>query len=108
MSTRDRTLPRFAVGSRVRVKRNVISPYYPGVSLAGWLGDVSQVSGINYLIHWNAATLAAVHLSYRQQSERDGVDLDASWLLESEIEADPGEPLSVEQTSGKMARPPRL
>ena len=97
MSTRDRTRPRFAVGSQVRLKQGVVSPHYPSISLAGWLGTVSQVSGINYLIHWNGTTLEAIDPSYRQQCERDGVDVDATWLLESEIETDLGKPLCLEQ-----------
>jgi hypothetical protein len=98
MSTRDRTRPKFAVGSQVRLRKGGVSPHCPSISLAGWLGTVSQVSGINYLIRWNRATLASAEPSYRQQCERDGVDLVAAWLLESEIEADLGEPLRIEQT----------
>jgi len=97
MPAEDRTRPKFAVGSHVRVKKSVVSPHYPGISLGGWLGIVSQVSSVNYLIHWNGATLRAVKPGHRQQCKRDGVDFDAAWLLESEIEADPGEPLCIEQ-----------
>ena len=97
MPAEDRTRPKFAVGSQVRVKKSAVSPHYPAISLRGWLGIVSQVSGVNYLIRWNGATLEAIHPSCRQQCKRDGVDFDAAWLRESEIEADPGEPLCIEQ-----------
>jgi hypothetical protein len=92
MSAKDRTLPKFAVGSQVRLKKGVFSRRSSGGSLAGWLGIVSQVSGVNYLIHWNGATLEAVDSSYRQQCERDGVDFDTAWLREWELEAVPGAP----------------
>ncbi len=97
MPSRDRTRPKFAVGSQVRAKKNVVSPLYPSVSLSGWGGIVSQVGRVNYLIHWNEATLAAVDPSYRQKCERDGVDFDAAWLQEWELEAAPGELLCIGQ-----------
>jgi len=97
MPAMDRTRPKFAIGSQIQVKKGVVSPHYPGISLGGWFGIVSQVSGVNYLIHWNGTTLEAINPSYRQQCERDGVDFEAAWLQERELEPNPGEPLSIEQ-----------
>jgi hypothetical protein len=97
MLAREGTLPKFAVGSEVRVKKGVAAPNYPDVPLVGWRGRVSQVSGTIYLVHWNEVTLEAVRPSYVERWLWDGVDFQAVWLQEMMLEADPGEPLCIEQ-----------
>jgi hypothetical protein len=74
------------------VKQGVVDPNHPGVPLGGWRGVVSQVSGSICLVRWSGATLEAIHSSHPQ----NGID-DAMWLQDLELEADPREPLCIEQ-----------
>jgi hypothetical protein len=97
MSTKEKTLPKFAVGSQVRVKNGVTAPNSPDMPIGGWSGIVYQASGTIYLIHWDRVTLEAIDPSYRRQCELDGVDFCAVWLQERELEPNPGEPLYVEE-----------
>ena len=85
MPQKEGTVPKFAVGSQVRVKKGVVDPNHPGVPLGGWCGIVSQVSGAICLVRWNETT-----------SNSNGMD-DAMWLQEVALEADPKEPLCIEQ-----------
>lgn len=98
MPTTEGTQPRFAVGSRVRVRKGVTAPNDPQMPLGGWLGTVSQVSGAIYLVRWSGETLEAVGPACRQRWQRDGVDLYAIWLHEKALEADPGDQLCIEQS----------
>ena len=95
MLTKDGTLPKFAVGSRVRAKKGVTAPNDPDMPLGGWLGTVSQVSGSIYLVHWSGETLEAAGPHYRERWRREGVDFRAVWLQEQALEADPGTPLEA-------------
>ena len=95
MPARDKTPPKFAVGSDVRVKKGVTAPNCPDMPMGGWCGKVYQVSGTIYFVHWTGATLEAIH-SVRQ---RDGVDYRYTWLQEEVLEADSGGPLCIEQTN---------
>lgn len=88
MPSREGPMPKFAVGSQVRLRKGVSPLNYPDVTLDGWLGTVSQVSGTTYLVHWTQ-TLSAVARTYRGQEKRDGVDLRAMWLQEKTLEAAP-------------------
>ena len=97
MLTKDGTLPKFAVGSRVRAKKGVTAPNDPDVPLEGWLGTISQVSGTIYLVHWSGETLEAVGPIYQGRWQRDGVDFRAAWLQEKALEADPGTPLGTQR-----------
>lgn len=92
MPQKEGTVPKFAVGSQVQVKRGVVDPNHPGLPLGGWCGIISQVSGSICLVRWSGATLEAVHSSQRQ----NGID-DAMWLQDVELDADSREPLCVEQ-----------
>ena len=95
MFTKDGTLPKFAVGSRVRAKKGVTAPNDPDVPLGGWLGTVSQVSGSIYLVHWSGKTLEAAGPTGHERWQRDGGDFRAVWLQEKALEADPGTPLET-------------
>ncbi len=97
---KEATLPQFAVGSQVRVKRGVVSPQYPDLSLEGWCGKVYQVSGTNCFVHWNWATLEAVRTVHRDRWQQDDMDCQAIWLQEEMLEVDPGEPLCIAQGHG--------
>jgi hypothetical protein len=92
MSQKEGMVPKFAVGSQVRVKKGVVDPNHPGVPLGGRCGVVSQVSGSICLVRWNGATSEAVRSSHPQNR----ID-DALWLQEVALEADPKEPLCIEQ-----------
>ena len=93
MSTKQETLPKFAFGSRVRVKKGVTTPNHSDMPLGGWCGKVYQVSGTIYFVHWSGATLEAIHSIHREQWQRDGVDFRLMWLHENVLEVDSGEPL---------------
>ena len=99
MHTNDGMVPKFAVGSQVWVKKGVVDPNHPDVSLGGWCGTVSQVSGAICLVRWSGATLEAVHSSHPQ----NGID-DAMWLQEAALEADPREPVYIEQGEAAGAK----
>jgi hypothetical protein len=102
MSTKHKTLPKFAFGSRVRVKKGVTTPNHCDMPLGGWCGNVYQTSGTICLVHWSEATLEAVHSIHRERRQRDGVDCRAVWLQERSLEADSGEPLCIDQTKKKI------
>jgi hypothetical protein len=89
MPNREGLMPKFAVGTRVRLRKGASPPKYPHVPLEGWLGTVSQVSGTTYLVHWCEDTRHAVSHTCREQGERDAVDFRAMWLQERTLEAAP-------------------
>jgi hypothetical protein len=97
MPTKEGTLPKFAVGSRIRVRKGVTAPNYPGVPLSGWLGTVSQMSGALCLVCWSDETVAAIAPVHREQWQRDGVDSHAMWLHEKALEAGHVAPLCLER-----------
>lgn len=101
MSTTDKPQPKFAVGSNVRVKKGVNAPHYPDMPMGGWRGKVYQASGTVYFVHWSGATLQAMHSIHRERRQGDSIDCRDMWLEEGLLEADPGEPLRVEQTEHK-------
>ena len=88
---------KFAVGCLVRIKPGVIAPEYPDMPLGGWLGTIDEVEEGSYLVRWSEATLQAVNPTYRDRCEGDGADFGGMWFQAEELEADPGEPLSIEQ-----------
>ena len=96
MSTREEPLPKFAVGSQVRVKKGVTAPNHADMPLGGWCGRVYQASGAMCLVHWSEATLEAIHSIHRERWQRDGVDFRVMWLQENVLDADSGEPLCIE------------
>ena len=102
MFPKEEPLRKFAVGSQVRVKKGVTAPNHTDVSLGGWCGKVYDVSGTVCLVHWNEATLQAIPSSRREQWQRDGVDFQVMWLQEVALEADPREPLCIEQPKEEL------
>ena len=80
MSTNESNLPKFAVGSRVRAKKGVVSSQYRDLSLGGWCGKVYEVSGTICFIHWSGATLAAVRTIHRDRWGWDGLDFRIMWF----------------------------
>ena len=99
IQARTRSLrPKFPVGTSVRAKNHIMDPTYPELPLAGWAGEVAQVqrgTATIYLVRWSGETLERIHPVYQNSCERDDVSLDYTWLLETEIELDRGEPLSI-------------
>jgi CheY-like chemotaxis protein len=94
--------PKFAAGSQVRVKKGVTAPSHTDMSLGGWCGKVYDMSGTVCLVHWNEATLQAIHANHREQWQGDGVDFQVMWLQENVLETDPGGPLCIEQSNGEL------
>lgn len=94
---------KFSVADSVRVKPGVMDPDYPDIPLGGWRGSVLQVWELCpplYLIEWNGETLEKIHPIYRKRCEQNGFVLEEIWLSEDELEADFGEPVSMEQPTG--------
>ena len=83
--------PVFSVGSLVRVRWGARSNVYPDLRLGGWTGTVCGQEGNLRLIRLSAATLAAVDACFQERLEA-GI-----WLPTAQLEADPGEPLMLEQ-----------
>lgn len=84
--------PRFAEGTRVRVKAGVMDPDFPEMHLGDWTGTVSEVrrGGLpGYLIRWNPETLENVHPACREYCAKEDVALDKMWLLEGDLEPAP-------------------
>ena len=83
--------PVFSVGSLVRVRWGVRSNIYPDLPLGGWTGTVCGLEESLRLIRLNADTLAAIDDCLQKRFE-GGV-----WIRADQLEADPGEPLVLEQ-----------
>ena len=83
--------PVFSVGSLVRVKWGTRSNIYPDLPLGGWTGSVCGQDGSLRLVHLDGATLSLID-SFCQERFEAGI-----WLRADQLEADPGEPLVLEQ-----------
>ncbi len=83
--------PVFSVGSLVRVRWGVRSSVYPDLPLGGWTGTVCGVEDDLRLVCLSTATLAAIDARFQERLEA-GI-----WLPGDQLEADPGEPLMLEQ-----------
>jgi hypothetical protein len=89
----------FRIGMRVRVKRHIMDPDYPELPLGGWHGQIIQSQerpNRTYLVRWSRETLENIHPVYRERCEADDVCFDQTWLVEGDLEPDPGGPLSLE------------
>ncbi len=87
------------VGMRVRVKGHIMDPDYPDLPLGGWRGRIIESRerpNHPYLVRWSRETLKNIHPVYRKRCEEDDVIFDQAWLLEGDLEPDPGGPLSLE------------
>src|SRR5947209_4613424 len=101
--------PRFTPGAKVRVKRGVTDPDFPDIPLGGWAGTVKEVERAKgettLLVAWNRATLRAMHPIYRKRCERDGLELEAMWLGEEDLERDDGTVVPIEQPTAIVTKP---
>ena len=101
--------PRFEPGMKVRVKYGVTVPDFEDIPLGGWTGVIKGTEQsddqIDYEIEWDRRTLDAMHPVYRKRCERDGLELEAMWLTEEDVEPDDGTTVSVEQPT-KIVTPP--
>ena len=110
VETQPKPKPMFAKGDRVRVKAGVACPSSPDLPLGGWTGEVVSVhdswdSEPSYIVRWSEETLQNAHPVYRKRCERDGRCFDEGWLNQTELEPDPGGPLSIEQPTQILTRP---
>jgi hypothetical protein len=64
------------------VKNGITAANGHVMPMGGWCGKVYEASGTICLIHWSEATLEAIPSIYREQWQRDGVDLRVMWLQE--------------------------
>jgi uncharacterized protein YodC (DUF2158 family) len=97
---------RFKVGDRVRAKHGFRDEEHPDIPLGGWTGTVSEVhrSGM-YTVQWSAETLASIHPIYKKRCAIDGTVLEEYWVVDDDLEPDPGGPLSIEQPTAITPRP---
>jgi hypothetical protein len=78
-------------GSRIRVKPGVQSPEFPEISLAGWTGVVTELTGKapdqKVIIEWDSQTLAAMPAEYISKCESGQLYHVMASLNESDVEA---------------------
>jgi hypothetical protein len=103
---RPKTPARFKVGEHVRVRHGVLDQEHPDMPLGGWAGTIAQVDQHGMcLVQWNRATLASIHPIVKKRCAIDGSEFEEYWLGESELEADAGGPLAIEQPRQITPRP---
>ena len=60
-------------GAKIRVRPGVMSPDFPDVSFAGWMGNVSEVSGKppvqKFIVEWDSQTVALMPAEYITRCE---------------------------------------
>lgn len=98
----------FAAGDAVRVKAGVADPDYPDIPMGGWAGVVREVEAepeLVCLVRWTPETLAAMHPAYSRRCDRDGLEVEQTWLSGGDLAADDGGPLVIE-TPGELLPPP--
>ena len=70
---KKKTAVGLAPGTAIRVKPGVMSPEFPEISLAGWVGSVVEATGkppeLTYIVEWTPATVAAMPPDYVQKCE---------------------------------------
>ncbi len=103
------TPPKLAVGDRVRVKYGTADFDFPDIPLGGWAGTITEVSHDGkshlYLIEWNPFTLDHMPSIFRKRCDRDGLELEESWLGEEDLESEVGNRLPLEQPTQIVTRP---
>jgi hypothetical protein len=101
--------PRFAVGTKVRVRPGVPDPDYPDIPLGGWAGTIGEVDEdegpVTYYIEWTEETLDGATEVYFIRCERDDNDPNGANLPETALEEDTGGPLQMEQPTQLRPRP---
>jgi Calcium binding len=96
------------IGAKVRVKSGIRDPDFPDIPLGGWSGTITEVGTkppVMFLIEWDRRTLAQMHPVYRKRCERDGLEFEAMWLGEEDIEPDDGASVPIEQPT-EIKTPP--
>jgi hypothetical protein len=87
------------IGSRIQVTVLAIQKGRVRLGLGGWRGHIIQSQerpNRTYLVRWSRETLENIHPVYRERCESDDVCFDQTWLLEGDLEPDPGGLLSLE------------
>ncbi|MBI1915756.1 MAG: hypothetical protein HYS12_13635 [Planctomycetes bacterium] len=101
--------PAFSVDAKVRVKAGVKDPDNPDIPIGGWCGTVAEVETSSqpcgYLVRWDQRTLGQMHPVFVKRCQRDDLEVDRMWLDESDLEADRGEMLPIEQPTAILTPP---
>lgn len=78
-------------GTGVRVKQGVSLPEFPGISIAGWTGEVLETKGrgaaVQYIIQWDDRTVASMPADYRAHCEEHGLTHEMVCLSREDVEA---------------------
>jgi hypothetical protein len=95
----------------VRIKRGRRDPDYPDIPLGGWVGVIQEVDTDRppprYLVAWTPETLAGIPPIYLFRCDRDGYEVETSWLPPEYLEPDPGGPPEIEPPGQLRPRPLR-
>lgn len=74
---KKKTAGRISEGAKVRVREGTVSPEFPEISIAGWTGTASEVTGkppsISVVLEWDPETLAKMPPEYIAKCEKDGL-----------------------------------
>jgi len=83
--------PKLSPGQRIRIKPGVSAPEFPDVSCDGWTGAVMELIGKKsdpqYVVEWDAETLAAMPQSYKDQCEERNLTFSYSCFAYDDMEA---------------------
>ncbi len=105
---KTKTIPRFNVDDKVRVRSGVSDPDYDDLTMGGWAGKIAEVqngSALTFLVRWSKQTLKGQSSVYRKRCERDGFDSNEMWLVEDDLEPDIGGPIRIERPNNVVTRP---
>lgn len=105
---KNKTIPRFKVGDKVRVCSGVPDPDYDDLPIGGWAGTIAKVQKgepPTFLVRWSNQTLENQSSIYQKRCERDGFDSSEMWLGEGDLEPDLGGELRIERPKNVVTRP---
>ncbi len=105
---KTKTIPRFNVDDKVRVRSGVSDPDYDDLTIGGWAGTIVEAqngTALTLLVRWSKQTLKGQSSVYRKRCERDGFDSNEMWLVEDDLEPDIGGPIRIERPNNVVTRP---
>jgi hypothetical protein len=92
----------------VRVRTGTEDPDFPDFTLGGWVGIIQEMQSETpplYLVEWTDETLEGMHPVYRRRCDREGLDLESTWLSENDLEPDSGGPPTMQQPKALVPIP---